>query len=133
MGSCVLAVLLVTSPPAGHTITITMRTTVLWSASLLVVFSCLAVSQETRQDRSLVNTFPFSPRRPDTAPPLRADRQTSPTDSVSFDQVAAARPNNDGKRCIEMVEVTEYDDVVQCDHSYDRRCHTTYVTNYESQ
>merc|ERR1712113_955885 len=43
---------------------------------------------------------------------------------------------NDGKRCIdkvEMVEETEYDDVVQCDHSYDKRCHTTYVTNYESQ
>jgi len=34
---------------------------------------------------------------------------------------------------VEMVEETEYDDVVQCDHSYDRRCHTTYVTNYESQ
>merc|ERR1712180_475792 len=32
-----------------------------------------------------------------------------------------------------MVEETEYDDVVQCDHSYVRRCHTTYVTNYESQ
>ena len=32
-----------------------------------------------------------------------------------------------------MIEETEYDDVVQCDHSYDRRCHTTYVTNYESQ
>merc|ERR1712201_64805 len=34
---------------------------------------------------------------------------------------------------VEMVEETEYDDVVQCDHSYDKRCHTTYVTNYESQ
>ena len=32
-----------------------------------------------------------------------------------------------------MVEQTEYDDVIQCDHSYDKRCHTTYVTNYESQ
>ena len=32
-----------------------------------------------------------------------------------------------------MVEETEYDDVVQCDHSYDKRCHTTYVTNYEAQ
>merc|ERR1711909_232677 len=30
-------------------------------------------------------------------------------------------------------EEIEYDDVVQCDHSYDRRCHTTYVTQYESQ
>ena len=62
----------------------------------------------------------------------------SGTDSqpVSFDEVAAARPGNDGKRCIdkvEMVQETEYDEVVQCDHSYDKRCHTTYVTNYESQ
>ena len=24
----------------------------------------------------------------------------------------------------------EHDEVVQCDHSYDKRCHTTYVTNY---
>merc|ERR1712105_138795 len=34
---------------------------------------------------------------------------------------------------VEMVEETEYDEVVQCDHSHGRRCHTTYVTNYESQ
>merc|ERR1712032_795084 len=34
---------------------------------------------------------------------------------------------------VEMIEETEYDNVVQCDHSYDKRCHTTYVTNYESQ
>ena len=32
-----------------------------------------------------------------------------------------------------MIEEIEYDDVVQCDHSYDKRCHTTYVTNYDSQ
>ena len=32
-----------------------------------------------------------------------------------------------------MVEEMEYGDVVQCDHSYDRRCHTNYVTHYESQ
>ena len=53
---------------------------------------------------------------------------------MSFPAVAAA--SADGKRCIdkvEMIEEIEYDDVVQCDHSYDRRCHTTYVTNYESQ
>ena len=52
---------------------------------------------------------------------------------VSFRDVAGASPTSDGKRCIdkvEMVEETEYDDVVQCDHSYDKRCHTTYVTNY---
>merc|ERR1712241_581066 len=51
-------------------------------------------------------------------------------------EVANTRPNNEGKRCIdkvEMVEVIEYEDHVKCDHSYDNRCHTTYVTNYESQ
>jgi len=31
------------------------------------------------------------------------------------------------------VEEIEYQDHIQCDHSYDKRCHTTYVTNYESQ
>ena len=65
----------------------------------------------------------------------RDQRQGADVD-VSFPAVAAAGPGSDGKRCIdkvEMVEETEYDDVVQCDHSYDRRCHTTYTTNYESQ
>ena len=23
--------------------------------------------------------------------------------------------------------------VIECNHSYDKRCHTTYVTNYEAQ
>ena len=32
-----------------------------------------------------------------------------------------------------IVEQTEYDEVVTCDHSYDQRCHTSYITNYESQ
>merc|ERR1719431_624812 len=67
----------------------------------------------------------------------RDQRQRGGDDTpVDFGAVAGARPGNDGKRCIdkvEMIEETEYDDVVQCDHSYDKRCHTTYVTNYESQ
>ena len=29
---------------------------------------------------------------------------------------------------MEMIEETEYDEVAQCDHSYSKRCHTTYVT-----
>merc|ERR1711879_719397 len=111
-----------------------------------------------RDQRSLVNTFPFNSnegvdghhghhgeghhgeghhdaRNPSVQLEARAQRQGDDTD-VSFPAVAAAGPGADGKRCIdkvEMVEETEYDDVVQCDHSYDRRCHTTYVTNYESQ
>jgi len=116
-----------------------------------------AIQEQERGERSLLNTFPFN-ANPDqqhhahhehhdhheesVAPaPARAsstnlvargDRQGD--DSVSFSAVAAASAA--GKRCIdkvEMVEETEYDEVVQCDHSYDRRCHTTYVTNYESQ
>jgi len=109
-------------------------------------------AQGARDQRSLLNTFPFNSQSEESQPAARArrpqprlvqsenlapraDLQGSDTD-VSFPAVAAAGPGADGKRCIdkvEMVEETEYDEVVQCDHSYDRRCHTTYVTNYESQ
>ena len=30
-------------------------------------------------------------------------------------------------------EITEYEEIVTCDHSYDKRCHTSYVTIYQSQ
>merc|ERR1719145_140971 len=110
-----------------------------------------------RNPKSLVNTFPFNAKadadhhgdhghhhgdhaehhahEPNQNFDSRLARQGDDVD-VSFPAVAAAGPGADGKRCIdkvEMVEETEYDDVVQCDHSYDKRCHTTYVTNYESQ
>merc|ERR1711936_721721 len=114
---------------------------------------------DNRDARSLVNTFPFNAnggnehhgnhhdihhgnhheepaRRAFTGLDSRNQRQGGDDTDVSFPSVAAARPGNDGKRCIdkvEMIEETEYDEVVQCDHSYDRRCHTTYVTQYESQ
>merc|ERR1712080_58454 len=116
-------------------------------------------SEQQRDQRSLTSTFPFntpagrsahhggdhhghheeasSARRSFSDVAARDQRQRGGDDSpVAFGDVAAARPGNDGKRCIdkvEMIEETEYDEVVQCDHSYDRRCHTTYVTNYESQ
>jgi len=54
-----------------------------------------------------------------------------PLPSTTFRDVAASR-----ERCIdkiETVEEIEYDEVEQCDHSYDKKCHTTYVTEYESQ
>jgi len=66
----------------------------------------------------------------------RDSRQGEDDLDVGFAAVAAADPGDDGKRCIDkvqMVEETVYDDVMQCDHSYDRRCHTTYTTSYESQ
>merc|ERR1711892_1566949 len=113
-----------------------------------------------RGQRSLVNTFPFNAQGADdhahghhehtehsehqvgparsssNALGSRGAKQGGSDQTVSFREVAGASPGSDGKRCIdkvEMVEETEYDDVVQCDHSYDKRCHTTYVTNYESQ
>ena len=66
----------------------------------------------------------------------RDSRQGGEDLEVGFAAVAAASPDGDGKRCIDkvqMVEETVYDEVMQCDHSYDRRCHTTYTTSYESQ
>ena len=108
-----------------------------------------------RDERSLLNTFPFNADNAEghhgahhehhAEHPAPAARQASSNlpvpvarqseGGVSFADVAAA-PEDGGKRCIdkvEMVEQIEYDEVVQCDHSYDKRCHTTYVTNYESQ
>ena len=111
-----------------------------------------------RDQRSLLNTFPFNSgaqaehhgdhheehhAHHEEAPVARQPSQDlgarfsfqGEDGPPSFDEVAAA-PEDGGKRCIdkiEMVEETEYDDVVQCDHSYDKRCHTTYNHHYESQ
>merc|ERR1712037_33669 len=108
-------------------------------------------NQAFRDQRSLTNTFPFNQKagaedhhehheehhgHHETSELASRDNRQGADVDVSFPAVAAAGPGSDGKRCIdkvEMVEETEYDDVVQCDHSYDRRCHTTYTTNYESQ
>merc|ERR1712168_644697 len=108
-----------------------------------------------RDGKSLVNTFPFNARGNSARSQdhdhhhdhdhndrnlavsldARGQRQGSDGGAPSFDDVAGARPGNDGKRCIdkvEMIEETEYDDVVQCDHSYDKRCEdetSGYTTN----
>ena len=82
----------------------------------------------SRQQRSLVNTFPFT--QVETS---RDSRQGENDVRVDFNSVA--RASSSGQRCldkIEMVEETEYDEVVTCDHSYNRRCHTSYVTSYIS-
>jgi len=113
------------------------------------------VGNANRDGRNLLSTFPFNQNEQRSAQPAPIQRQAAPApriisqqlDSrsvnqgsddtdVSFGAIAAARPGSDGKKCIdkvEMVEETEYDETIQCDHSYDRRCHTTFVTNYESQ
>merc|ERR1712025_790687 len=146
MGSHKLAVLVVT--PAG--LKVAMGYKVIFSVILLFGSSSGARQlrgETSRGQRSLVNTFPFNssseePHHEEHAADItqsldgRAAGQGEDRESVSFADVAAAGPGADGKKCIdkvEMVEETEYDDVVQCDHSYDKRCHTTYVTNFESQ
>jgi len=119
--------------------------------ALLLVAQCVAGVRKLRGNhgsprgaKSLVNTFPFNvvEERHDShdhhadhklsqSLDSRIARQGDDEAAVDFGAVAEA-----GEKCIdkvEMVEETEYDDVIQCDHSYDKRCHTTYVTNYESQ
>jgi hypothetical protein len=82
----------------------------------------------TRQERSLLNTFPFT-----QAQEIQSTaRELKEVDEVrtDFNAVAAS------ERCIdkvEMVEETEYDEEITCDHSYNRRCSTSYKTTYEAQ
>merc|ERR1712215_521505 len=147
MGSQSTAVLVVT--PAGSNMASSTKVLLVLLLSLHGSFGARQLrnsASATRDGKSLVGTFPFNSNAddhhhghhehsPSQLLAERDQRQGEDTD-VSFGAVAAAGPGADGKRCIdkvEMVEETEYDDVVQCDHSYDKRCHTTYVTNYESQ
>merc|ERR1712001_659806 len=146
---------LVTGSPAGSSMAFK------YIIPLLLIAGSQAARQlrnnNARDQRSLLNTFPFNSgaqeqhhghhedhhahheeapvaRQPSQALGARFSFQGE-DGPPSFDEVAAA-PEDGGKRCIdkvEMIEETEYDDVVQCDHSYDKRCHTTYTTNYESQ
>jgi len=114
---------------------------------LLVLGS--SITAQDRGGKSLVGTFPFNARNRDNSNHGdhsarartnslgdRVSKQGSGRDNVRFQDVSGASPGRDGKRCIdkvEMIEETEYDEEIQCDHSYDKRCHQTYVTQYESQ
>jgi len=56
--------------------------------------------------------------------------ETAEASSSTFTELAQS-----GKKCIpkvELVEETEYDTVITCDHSYDQRCHTSYTTGYDA-
>ena len=82
------------------------------------------------------STYARGLRQPQIQLDARNSFQGNDISGISFNAVSQSSPGSDGKKCIdkvEMVEETEYDDVVQCDHSYDRRCHITYITNYVSQ
>merc|ERR1711936_608315 len=149
MGSPCWAVFVIPSP-TGSQLTIMIAKLLLVIAiggqCVLGARRLTASAAVARDGKSLVNTFPFNAnhghhdhhdhRAPSQSVAARSQRQGSDESPPSFSDVAGASPGNDGRRYIdkvEMVEETEYDDVVQCDHSYNKRCHTTFVTNYESQ
>ena len=107
-----------------------------------------------RKPKSLLNTFPFNNRGAAAARNhhgdhhgdhhehhaheahndlgSRASRQGQGEDgALDIGSIAAA-----GERCIDkvvMVEETEYDEHIECHHSYSERCHTTYTTDFEPQ
>jgi len=87
--------------------------------------------ESTDQSRNLSN------RKPQTNLDARDSLQGSDFEGISFNEVAQSTlDGGNGKKCIDkvdMVEETEYDEVIKCDHSYDRRCHISYITDYISQ
>merc|ERR1711936_276864 len=90
--------------------------------ALLLLAHCVTGARKLRGNRgsargakSLVNTFPFNAQG-------GAEEHHEHHEAHEPSQALDNRFARQGG-----------DDVVQCDHSYDKRCHTTYVTNYESQ
>merc|ERR1711962_1677979 len=105
-----------------------------------------------RRGKNLRGTFPFTQRNAQAAShathghhehahehahahnvvDARGSRQGGGDDvALDIGSIAAA-----GERCIDkvvMVEETEYDDVIECKHSYSQKCHTTYTTDFEPQ
>merc|ERR1711910_310557 len=102
-----------------------------------------------RRGKNLRGTFPFNQRNAQAAShaahdhhehahhehqavDARGSRQGGGDDvALDIGSIAAA-----GERCIDkvvMVEETEYDDVIECEHSYTQKCHTTYTTDFEPQ
>jgi len=112
----------------------------------LVISASVLGEPPARDGKSLLNTFPFNQnsreqeghRSHHVADTVRDSKQglDEAGPGIGFRAVAQAQPGTDGKRCVDKVEMiteTEYDEVVTCDHSYDKRCHTSYVTTYDSQ
>ena len=50
-----------------------------------------------------------------------------------LDMIRDQEPDENGRKCVDKMmqrRETVYEEVMRCDHSYDERCHTTYVTSY---
>merc|ERR1711953_171540 len=129
MGSPCWAVFVIPSP-TGSQLTIMIAKLILVIAigghCVLGARRLTASAAVARDGKSLVNTFPFNAnhgdhhahdhhdhhdhRAPSQSVAVRSQRQGSDERPPSFSDVAGASPGSDG-----------------------RRCHTTFVTNYESQ
>jgi len=90
-------------------------------------------------ERQGSSRFPFQGSfRQDDSEAQQDDQEDQ--NAVSFNVIGEAASRDEevkgGRKCIDkvmMVEVTEYNEVITCDHSYDKRCHTSYVTHYDTQ
>merc|ERR1711890_191806 len=101
--------------------------------------------QEERLEKSLLNSFPFNAgeksehhgdhhgahhgHEENETPNLR--QLVALSRSYGVDETET----DEEKKCVQkvmMVEELIWDDVVTCDHSYDKRCHTTYKTSFDS-
>jgi len=105
------------------------------------------LSLHPEDENSAHLALPALSSRQGYGPPQEVDYQEQTTykpssgldstqNEVGIDTIVNQAPNASGKRCVdkvEMVEETLYDEVVKCDHSYDRRCHTSYTTTFEAQ
>ena len=62
--------------------------------------------------------------------------QELPDERISTNEIAAQGEVDTatGKKCVQKVmmkEETRYEEVMTCNHSYDERCHTSYVTSFQ--
>merc|ERR1711892_400315 len=94
--------------------------------------------------KSLINQFPYHQQERRSNHLTKHTLRNTDKDSTSalatvkatdlLDQISSAEADSSGRKCINKVmmrEETEYDEILTCDHSYDKRCHTSYVTKYE--
>jgi len=85
----------------------------------------------------LSNRDPSPKETKESSLTLRKDEDVQNSqEGFSLNSIVRNGATEGDRKCIDkvmMVEETVYDEVITCDHSYDQRCHTSYVTNYESQ
>ena len=108
--------------------------------------------QEERVEKSLLNSFPFNAGEQthhteghhpagagdehhelDTSPNLRQLVQLGRQYGPGLEE--GEGDGTSERKCVQkvmMVEEVVWEEVITCDHSYDKRCHTTYKTSFDS-